>query len=128
MARIIVADDDEIIGEIVCEALIASGHGAGLLSNGADALKTIKARKPDLVILDCNMPEMSGILVLREMRNSPALCDIPVLMLTGRTSDSDQDLARYQGADDYMRKPFDPEELVFRVEDLLAKREKFGTR
>ena len=121
MARIIIADDDEIIGEIACEALLAHGHAAGVITNGRDALQVIRARKPDLVILDCNMPGMNGLLVLRELRQSTEFCDLPVLVLTGRRSDKDEDLAYYQGANDYMKKPFDPAELVNRVEDLLAK-------
>ena len=122
MARIIIADDDEIIGEIACEALLARGHATGVITNGRDALQVIRARKPDLVIMDCNMPEMNGLLVLRELRQSAEFCELPVLVLTGRRSDKDEDLAYHQGASDYMRKPFDPAELVVRVEDLLAKR------
>lgn len=124
MARIIIADDDEIVGEIARDALLARGHGVGLLTNGNDALRVVKARRPDLVILDCNMPELSGLLVLRAMRNTSELYDTPVLILTGRTSNSDEVLALYEGANDYMRKPFDPDELVFRVEQLLAKQQK----
>ncbi len=122
MARIIIADDDEIIGEIACEALLKRGHAAGVITNGRDALQVIRARKPDLVILDCNMPEMNGLLVLRELRQSTEFCNLPVLVLTARRSDKDMDLAYHQGASDYMKKPFDPAELVMRVEDLLAKR------
>ena len=121
MARIIIADDDEITGEIARDALIDHGHGAGLVVNGAEALRAVKARKPDLLILDCNMPEVSGVLVLRELRNTLGLCDLPVMMLTGRRSAQDEHLAMFSGADAYMRKPFDPEELVFEVEQLLAR-------
>jgi DNA-binding response OmpR family regulator len=121
MARIIIAEDDEIVGEIARDALIAGGHGVGLLTNGKDALAVIQARRPDLVILDCNMPDLSGLLVLREMRNSQTLCDIPVLMLTGRRSERDVELAMYEGASDYMKKPFDADELLFRVDELLAR-------
>lgn len=119
MARIILAEDDEIVAELVRDVLMAAGHGVGVLPTGAQALAVIRSRMPDLVILDCNMPEMSGLLVLREMRNSPKLAHIPVLMLTGRRSEKDVSLAMYDGANDYMKKPFDPEELVFRVEHLL---------
>lgn len=121
MARIIMADDDEIVGELVSDALIGAGHAVGLLDNGADALTVIRARRPDLVILDCNMPEKSGLLVLREMRNSNDFCKTPVLILTGRRSERDVEIAMYTGADDYMTKPFDPDELVYRVEELLKK-------
>ena len=124
MARIIVADDDELLGEIARDALIDGGHAAALLTNGVDALKVIKARVPDLVVLDCNMPDLSGLLVLREMRNTLELCDVPVLILTGRQSERDVELAIYAGANDYMKKPFDPDELLFRVEELLAKKQK----
>lgn len=122
MARIIIADDDEIMGEIARDALIAGGHGAGLVTDGTEALRVVKARKPDLLILDCNMPGLSGVLVLRELRNTPALCDLPVMMLTGRRSAQDVDLAMFAGANDYMKKPFDPDELLFRVDELLAQR------
>ena len=126
MGRIIIADDDEILGEIARDTLIEGGHAAALLTNGKDALDVIKARRPDVVVLDCNMPELSGLLVLREMRNSADLCEIPVLMLTGRQSQRDVELATYEGANDYMKKPFDPDELLFRVEELLARKGRQG--
>ena len=123
MARIIIADDDEIMGEIARDALVASGHGAGLVTDGAEALRVVKARRPDLLVLDCNMPEMSGVLVLRELRKMPEFYDLPVMMLTGRRSRQDEELALFAGADEYVKKPFDPDEFVFRVEELLAKRQ-----
>ena len=126
MARIILAEDDEIVAELVRDVLMAAGHGVGVLPTGAQALAVIRSRMPDLVILDCNMPEMSGMLVLREMRNSVKLAGIPVLMLTGRRSEKDVSLAMYDGANDYMKKPFDPDELVFRVEQLLAPKTRAG--
>ena len=121
MARIIVADDDDIVSDIVREALTRAGHLVGVVDNGADALRAIQLKEPDLVILDCTMPELSGLIVLREMRTSSTLYDTPVLVLTGRQGARDVELAYNQGADDYMKKPFDPDELVFRVEELLEK-------
>lgn len=121
MARIIMADDDEIVAQIAIEALNSAGHAVGLLGDGTDMMKVIRARKPDLVILDCNMPEKNGIVVLREMRNTTEFCDTPVLILTGRRGERDVELAMYEGANDYMKKPFDPDELVFRVNELLEK-------
>lgn len=115
------ADDDDLVAEIAIEALNAAGHAVGLLGDGTDVMKVLRAKNPDLVILDCNMPEKNGILVLREMRNSVHFCDTPVLMLTGRQGERDVELAMYEGASDYMKKPFDPDELVFRVEELLQK-------
>jgi DNA-binding response OmpR family regulator len=121
MARIIIADDDDIVGEIVSETLISGGHACGVLTDGEDALKVIRARRPDLVILDCNMPGLNGILVLRELRSSAEFWDLPVLVLTARTGRADSDLIYFEGASDYMSKPFDPQELLFRVNEMLAK-------
>ena len=121
MARIIIADDDEIVGEIARDALISAGHGAGLVTDGNEAFRIIKARRPHAVVLDCNMPGLSGVLLVQELRKMPEFASLPVMMLTGRRGERDEELARYAGADDYLRKPFDPDELVFRVEQLLAR-------
>lgn len=121
MAYIIVADDDPLVAELVRETLSSYGHIAGVVNNGDDALKAVWAKKPDLVILDCNMPERSGLLALREIRQSREFYDLPVLMLTARRSDADHELAMREGANDYVKKPFDPDELVFRAEELLKK-------
>jgi DNA-binding response OmpR family regulator len=72
------------------------------------------------VILDCNMPGLAGVLLVQKLRKSAAFTDLPVMMLTGRQGQRDEELARFAGANDYMKKPFDPEELVFWVEQLLA--------
>jgi DNA-binding response OmpR family regulator len=127
MARIIIADDDELVGEIACDVLIAGGHAAGVLTDGKAALSAIKAKHPDLVILDCNMPGLNGLLVLRELRNTVEFCDLPVLVLTGRRSGADIDLGYFEGANDYMTKPFDPDELLFRVDELLKKKGESAT-
>lgn len=119
MSRIIVADDDEIIVEIVRKALADEDYIIGWLSDGQTALDVMRQRPPDLVILDCNMPGMAGISVLREMRKSVDLWDVPVLMLTGRQSESDERIGRYEGANDYMRKPFHPAALAQRAKALL---------
>ncbi len=119
MGSIILADDDELVATLVYDAFIAAGHAVGWLKDGRSALNIVKQRRPDLLILDCNMPEMSGILVLRELRKSPDLFDLPVLMLTGRQSETDEEIVRYEGANDYLRKPFDPILLVGRAEALM---------
>ena len=121
MGRIILADDDEIIGDLVSDAFMAAGHAVGWLKDGKSALEVVRRRAPDLLILDCNMPGMSGVMVLRDLRRSPELFDLPVLMLTGRQSDADEEILRFEGADDYLRKPFDPAELVGMAEALMAK-------
>jgi len=68
----------------------------------------IGAGRTNPVILDCNMPELSGVLLVQELRKSSDYADLPVTMLTGRRGDRDEDLARFACANDYMKKPFDP--------------------
>lgn len=79
----------------------------------------VELKRPDLVILDCSMPELPGIEALRQIRASAISYATPVLMLTGRRSNADEEIAVRTGADDYLRKPFDPDQLVARVESLL---------
>lgn len=126
MARIIIADDDEIVATIVCDALFSAGHAVGWVSNGEHALEVVQRRVPDLLVLDCNMPGKSGIMVLRELRQSPHFYRLPVLMLTARGSTADEEIARYEGANDYLTKPFDPIELIDRVGELIGGRRRFA--
>lgn len=125
MGKIILADDDEVIAELVIEALFDAGHAVGWLQDGKSALDVIERRRPDLAILDCNMPGMSGMEVLRAIRASDTLFDLPVMMLTGRQSEADEQILRYDGANDYIRKPFDMAMLVGRAEALMAGRRKW---
>jgi DNA-binding response OmpR family regulator len=119
MAYIIVADDDEIMGEIVLDGLLGAGHDARLVTDGAQALQAVETRRPDLLILDCNMPGLSGLSVLRAVRTTPDLKGLPVMMLTGRRSPQDANLATLVGADAYVTKPFDPDDLITTIENLL---------
>ncbi|QAY79994.1 response regulator transcription factor [Sphingosinicella sp. BN140058] len=118
-SRIIIVDDDPLIVDIVCECLGKRGHIVGGMPAGEKACGIIEFKQPDLVILDCVLPGKSGIEVLREIRSSRVACTIPVLMLTGRQGEADELIAARAGADDYLRKPFDPDQLVAHVEVLL---------
>jgi len=122
MALILLADDDEMVREVVRAALATRGHVVGLVDNGADAVRVVELKKPALVILDCSMPELPGVEVLRQIRISRTVYRTPVLMLTARRSTMDEEIAMRAGANDYLRKPFDPDELIARVESLLAKK------
>ena len=121
MARIIIADDDDLIVDVVRSKLEECGHIVGALPDGLSVRAVLDAKKPDLLILDCGMPNKSGLEALREVRNSASNYGIPVLMLTGRTGISDEQIAYSTGADDYIRKPFDPDQLAARVDALLDK-------
>ena len=121
MARIIIADDDPIMVEVVRQILEPHGHIVGALEDGMRVREVVELKQPDLLILDCSMPGKSGIAALREVRSSTRCRQIPVLMLTARRSRSDEELGYRTGADDYLVKPFDPDKLVFRVGRLLEK-------
>jgi DNA-binding response OmpR family regulator len=121
MPFVIIADDDELVVDIVRTALEARGHIVGGLSDGKPVSKIVELKHPDVVILDCTMEQVSGIVALRQIRASPTAFATPVLILTARCGTVDEEIAWQAGADDYLRKPFDPEELVMRVEALVGK-------
>ena len=123
MPFVIIADDDELVVDIVRTALEARGHIVGGLSDGKPVSKIVELKHPDVVILDCTMEQVSGIVALRQIRASATAFATPVLILTARCGAADEDIAWQAGADDYLRKPFDPEELVMRVEALVGKHE-----
>lgn len=120
MARIIIADDDELTLDLVSAALEGRGHIVGRLTDGSRVKAVVELKRPDLVILDCLMPEVGGMDALRAIRTS-ATPHTPVLMLTARGAQTDEQIAWDAGADDYLRKPFDADQLVARVEALLDK-------
>ncbi len=124
MARIILVDDDPVIGQLVAAALLSAGHAIGWIDDGQGALGVMRARPPHLAIIDCAMPGMSGVELVRAMRADGRLCHVPVIMLTARTSVNDEALAYNAGAHDYLRKPVDLDLLVARVETMLFKPEK----
>ncbi len=121
MARILVADDDVDIRELVEFKLSTMGHDIVAVGDGAAAVEACRANKPDLAVLDVMMPGVSGLDAIREIRADPALADLPVILLTARAQESDVETGFDSGADDYITKPFSPRELASRVEALLTK-------
>lgn len=121
MARIIIADDDPTTIFLVRSLLEQEGHIVGALDDGEEVAHVAQRKRPDLLILDCSMPGTSGIEALREVRAATG-GSVPVMMLTGRTARSDEAIAYQAGADDYLRKPFDPDQLLVRVDALLSAR------
>ena len=119
MARIILVDDDPVIGALVANAVRDAGHAIGWISDAMTALQVMRQRPPQLAIIDCAMPGMSGVELLRTMRSDGALCHVPVVMLTARQSDQDEAIAYSAGADDYLRKPVDLDFMVGRLDALL---------
>ena len=120
MARIIYVEDDELAGELVKDVLTQAGHLAGVVGHGTLAFETIAFKRPDLVILDQSLPGMQGLEILKRLRQMPATYLTPILMLTGKRGDLSVDEALEAGADDYLVKPFEPDDLVRRVDAALA--------
>ncbi|WP_121258070.1 response regulator transcription factor [Nocardioides ferulae] len=121
MARILVADDDVDIRELVEFKLSTLGHDIVAVADGAAAVEACQARRPDLAVLDVMMPGVSGLEAIRAIRADPGLADLPVILLTARAQESDVETGFDSGADDYITKPFSPRELASRVEALLAR-------
>ena len=122
MARILIADDDELIAELASEVLIDAGHACGWVTSAAAAWKCVRRKRPDILLLDQSMPGESGLTLLRRLRLSSALYDLPVIMFTAMSGEQDHIQAIYAGAQDFLSKPFNPEDLVTRVNRLLRAR------
>ena len=121
MTNILVADDDPDIREMLAFRLERSGFRVSACADGPAALAAVADEVPDLVILDLNMPGMSGLDVCRALRRDPSSSAVPVVMLTARTQESDVEASFAAGADDYIPKPFSPREVVSRIEAVMAR-------
>jgi len=121
LARILVADDDVDIRELVEFKLSTLGHDVVAVSDGQAAIDACQAQRPDLAVLDVMMPGVSGLDAVRAIRADPALAGLPVILLTARAQESDVETGFDSGADDYVTKPFSPRELAARVQALLAR-------
>ena len=118
VTTLLVVDDDPKATDMLRRTLIYEGYRVITAANGVDALTAARDRQPALMILDWNMPIMDGPATLRRLREENG---IPVLMLTGRDALTDKVGALEMGADDYLVKPFSPEELIARVRALLRR-------
>ena len=119
MPTILLADDDEILIEILRFRVEAAGHSVVIARDGLQALELVRASAPDLVILDAMMPVMSGAEVLAALRADDATANLPVIMLTARAGEDDVVRSLRAGANDYITKPFIPQELTVRIDKLL---------
>ena len=119
--RILVVDDEADIVALVAYHLAKSGYRVSTASSGTDALETARRERPALVVLDLMLPGMSGYDVLEQLRANDATRDVAVLMLTARRDEQDRIRGLSLGADDYLTKPFSPQELVLRVAAILRR-------
>ncbi|MEU6945260.1 response regulator transcription factor [Streptomyces sp. NPDC046316] len=120
-----VAEDDEKQAELVRRYLEREGHSVTVVADGRAALDRVREREPDLLVLDVMMPRTDGLDVVRVLRGEAR--ELPVLMLTARSTEDDLLLGLDLGADDYMTKPYSPRELMARVRTLLRRTGRAGT-
>ena len=113
--RVLVVEDEPNIRELVCLHLGHEGYACDGVGDGREALRRAQGERFDLLVLDVMIPGMDGLAVCRAVRDSRANHDVPILMLTARREESDKVIGLESGADDYLTKPFDPDELRARI-------------
>lgn len=119
--KILVVEDEEDLVIALSARLKATGYDVLVARDGLEALTKARMVNPDLILLDLMLPKMDGYKVARLLKFDQRYKRIPILMLTARGQDMDQELGRQAGADDYMVKPFNSTELMERIKDLLEK-------
>jgi DNA-binding response OmpR family regulator len=119
---VLAADDDPLIRELIQFRLERSGYAVVTAENGDDALRLARERRPDLLVLDVMMPGLNGYEVTRRLRADEETRRIPIILLTARVQEADVAQGFEAGADDYLTKPFSPQELRARVQAILGRR------
>ena len=120
MARILVAEDDPDVRRLVAIALMAEGHEVSSAEDGLQAMQALSESSPDLLVLDVMMPNMDGYDVLEQMAEQGIRGQVRVMMLTARSSERDWARGFEMGCDAYMTKPFDIEELLSKVGEMIS--------
>ncbi len=121
-AHVLVADDEADVVDLVVQNLTAAGFQVSKAADGREALEKAMRLLPSLVVLDLNMPLLSGTDVLRAIKGDQRTAGIAVVMLTARKEEVDRIVSFELGADDYLTKPFSPRELTLRVKSILSRR------
>ncbi|HEX2187318.1 MAG TPA: response regulator transcription factor [Longimicrobiaceae bacterium] len=120
-AHILVVDDEPDISALVAYHLARESYRVRTAADGVEAIRAVETERPDLVVLDLMLPGMSGLDVLGELRRRGETQDVPVILLTARREEQDRIEGLKLGADDYIAKPFSPQELVLRVGAVLRR-------
>lgn len=119
--KIMIVDDEQNIRQLVRFNFEKAGYTVIEVSDGLEALKTVKIEKPDLIVLDLMLPQIDGLEVCRTIKGTRETAGIPIIMLTAKNEEIDKIIGLELGADDYMTKPFSPRELVARVKAVLRR-------
>ena len=126
VARILVAEDDPDIAQLLAHYLQRAGFEAELVSSGRDVLPRLRKAPPDLLLLDIMLPELDGLEVCRAVRSERATAAIPIIIVTARGEETDRIVGLELGADDYITKPFSPNEVIARIRALLRRAHRTG--
>ena len=118
---ILVVDDDEIVARTIERSLRAGGFRVAVVHSGVEALRSARRQPPELMVLDIIMPGLDGFEVCRQVRADPILKDLPILFLTAKAKEEDRIVGLRAGADDYLTKPFNLDELYLRVRAILRR-------
>lgn len=119
MAKIVIAEDERDIRDLITFTLQFAGHQVVATSNGEEAVEAVKREKPDLVLMDVRMPRMTGYEACRQIKADPEIAHIPVVFLSAKGQESEVREGLEAGAVAYILKPFSPDELTRRVAELL---------
>jgi phosphate regulon transcriptional regulator PhoB len=119
--RVLIVEDEPDIRDLLAFHLEREGYHVTRSRTGPDALRQVRARPPDLILLDLMLPELGGLDVCRQLRQDPRTASVPIVMLTARGEEVDRILGLELGADDYIVKPFSPKEVVARVRAVLRR-------
>jgi two-component system phosphate regulon response regulator PhoB len=119
--RVLVVDDEPDIVALVAYHLAKSGYGVSTATTGADAIEKARSEHPAAIVLDLMLPDMSGFKVLEKLRADETTKPVAVLMLTARRDEPDRIRGLSLGADDYLTKPFSPQELILRIRAILRR-------
>jgi two-component system alkaline phosphatase synthesis response regulator PhoP len=119
MAKILIAEDERDIRELVNFSLQFGGFSVVQAANGAEAVEQAQKELPDLILMDVRMPKMTGYEACRQMKTMPELRDIPVVFLSAKGQESEIQTGLEVGAEEYILKPFAPDELVKQVQAVL---------
>ena len=120
-AHIFVVEDEKPILTLLTYNLEKEGYKVSSSSNGEEALSVIKEKKPDLILLDWMLPDLSGIKICQHLKHDKKVKGIPIIMLTAKGEEEDKVKGLESGAEDYLTKPFEPKELLLRMKNLIQK-------
>lgn len=124
MAKIVIAEDEPDIRELIAFTLRFAGHEVITGSNGEEGYQLAKTERPDLVMLDVRMPRLTGYEACKRIKAEPELANIPVIFLSAKGQENEIEQGLAAGAEEYLLKPFAPDQLVERVKTVLAKYQK----